>query len=448
MSKTEHEMAGVKVYEADLEKDFQEDPRNANKGTQRGNKMLETSIEQFGAARSIVADADGYIPAGNKTREALIAAGMHKAIVVETDGHTPIVVKRTDWHLKDKDNAARRYAYADNRVAEVDLSWDVDAIRADFGEGVNLAPWWSEAELQGMLNLDFGEESDDDAFEVRDGTATVTKPGDIWVLGDSRIICGDATDAVAVGTVCNGVKPGLLFTSPPYAQQRQYTKDSEQSLYDWDALMRGVFSAVEMASDAQVLVNLGLVHRDGEWVAYWDEWIKWMASNGWRKFGWYVWDQGPGMPGNHGGRLAPSFEFVWHFNRESVQPFKARECKHAGEASSKGGQRGKDSVVKKKSNAGAPIQQTAVHDSVIRVNRQGAAHGANGHPAPYPVGLPLVAIESWPGDVYDPFTGSGTTLIAATKKGRRFFGCEISPAYCDIVVERWEKATGGKASRG
>lgn len=159
-------MAGVKVYQADLEKDFQEDPRNANKGTQRGNKMLETSIEQFGAARSIVADADGYIPAGNKTREALIAAGMNKAIVIETDGHTPIVVKRTDWHLKDKDNAARRYAYADNRVAEVDLEWDADALKADMAEGVDLSSWFTADELTELTypNLDddkAGDEADE-----------------------------------------------------------------------------------------------------------------------------------------------------------------------------------------------------------------------------------------------------------------------------------------------
>lgn len=142
--------ARVRVYEADLEKDFREDPRNANKGTQRGHKMLETSIEQFGAARSIVADRDGFIPAGNKTREALIAAGMCKAIVVETDGNTPIVVKRTDWRLSDKASAARRYAYADNRVAEVDLEWDQGVIAEDVGE-MDLSQWFSADDLNSIL---------------------------------------------------------------------------------------------------------------------------------------------------------------------------------------------------------------------------------------------------------------------------------------------------------
>ncbi len=120
-----------KVYEADLEKDFKEDPRNANKGTQKGAKMLETSIEKFGAARSMVADADGFMPAGNKTREALVAAGIRNAVVVETDGNTPVIVKRTDWHLNEERGTAREYAYADNRIGQVNLEWDMEMVAVD-----------------------------------------------------------------------------------------------------------------------------------------------------------------------------------------------------------------------------------------------------------------------------------------------------------------------------
>ena len=88
-----------------------------------------------------------------------------------------------------------------------------------------------------------------------------------------------------------------------------------------------------MAADGQVLVNLGLIHRDNEVIPYWDGWQAWMRSQGWRRFAWYVWDQGPGMPGDWQGRLAPSFEFVFHFNRESRKPNKIVPCKHAGQES-------------------------------------------------------------------------------------------------------------------
>lgn len=141
-----------KVYEADLQDDFKEDPRNANKGTERGHKLLEQSVEKFGAARSMVADADGYIPAGNKTREALIAAGIRNAVVVETDGNTPVIVKRTDWKLTDGGNVAREYAYADNRIAEIDLQWDQAVFAEDVAVGIiEFVPWFSDAAIDEIL---------------------------------------------------------------------------------------------------------------------------------------------------------------------------------------------------------------------------------------------------------------------------------------------------------
>jgi len=91
----------------------------------------------------------------------------------------------------------------------------------------------------------------------------------------------------------DGAEADICFTSPPYAQQRDYKTGTQ----DWDALMQGVFSILPVKHGAQVLVNLGLVHRKGEWLPYWDSWIEWMRSDGWRRFGWYVWDQGPGLAG-------------------------------------------------------------------------------------------------------------------------------------------------------
>jgi DNA modification methylase len=69
--------------------------------------------------------------------------------------------------------------------------------------------------------------------------------------------------------------------------------------------------------DGQVLVNLGLIHRDNEWQPYWAGWLDWMRARGWRRFGLYTWDQGPGLPGDWNGRLSPAFELLFHFNREA-----------------------------------------------------------------------------------------------------------------------------------
>jgi hypothetical protein len=153
----------MKVYEADLRGDFKDDPKNANKGTQRGHGMLEKSVEQFGAARSMVVDANGIVVAGNKTREALINAGITNAVVVEVDGKTPVMVKRVDWDVNsDKGGRAREYAYADNRISEVDYLLDVEVIRDDLDKGVALSDFWSPADLHKIIDFDFSPATIDD----------------------------------------------------------------------------------------------------------------------------------------------------------------------------------------------------------------------------------------------------------------------------------------------
>jgi DNA modification methylase len=332
----------------------------------------------------------------------------------------------------------------------MNADWDEEMLKVELDdlhmEGFDVGMLgFDPDELSKAMKLDDKEVVED---EVPEPPANpITKPGDLWILGEHRLLCGDSTKAEDVERLMAGTKADLCFTSPPYGQQRDYTEEGKAKVADWDGLMRSVFGNLPMADAGQVLVNLGMIHRDGEWLPYWDGWIEWMREQGWRRFGWYVWDQGPGMPGDWNGRLAPSHEFVWHFNRESLRAEKARACKHAGESHGGKGQRGRDGKVKERSAGTAPVQSHAIHDSVFRVNRQGAMHGAEGHPAPYPVGLPVIAMQSWPGIAYEPFCGSGTTLIAAEQLGRKCYGMEISPAYCDVIIKRWETLTGKKAER-
>lgn len=133
--------------------DLTPDARNANRGTERGAYMIRRSLEEVGAGRSIVADAEGRIIAGNKTVEAAEELGL-PVRVVQTDGHELVVVQRTDLNLDDPHGLARRYAYWDNRTGQVDLEWDVEAIANDVLGGLDLSAMFTDAELGLALALD------------------------------------------------------------------------------------------------------------------------------------------------------------------------------------------------------------------------------------------------------------------------------------------------------
>ena len=117
---------------------------NANKGTQRGSAMLERSLREYGAGRSVLVDKSGRIIAGNKTIEAAGSIGLEEAVVGETDGSKVVIVKRTDLDLDSPQ--ARGLAIADNRVSEVGLEWDVDSLE-QIGKDLDLADFWSDDEL-------------------------------------------------------------------------------------------------------------------------------------------------------------------------------------------------------------------------------------------------------------------------------------------------------------
>lgn len=127
---------GVKIFDAGITPDR----HNANEGTQRGRGLLEKSLRKLGAGRSILTDKDGNVIAGNKTIEA--AADIDLPVrIVETDGNELVVVKRTDLDLySETDKRARQLAYADNKIAEVDLAWKPEQIAVDF-EPLELGEW-------------------------------------------------------------------------------------------------------------------------------------------------------------------------------------------------------------------------------------------------------------------------------------------------------------------
>ena len=398
------------------------------------------SIREFGFTNPVLIDSDCTIIAG------------HGRVLAATRLELENIPCIRLSHLTDAQRKA--YVIADNQLA-LKASWDNELLAIELGElnavdfDVDLLGFEAD-ELESLLGLepDKAEIVEDEVPEPP--ADPVTQPGDLWLLGDHRLLCGDSTKAEDVARLMDGAKADLCFTSPPYGQQREYTKEGKEKCEDWDGLMRGVFANLPMTKKGQVLVNLGLIHRDGEWIPYWDNWIEWMKEQGWRRFGWYVWDQGSGLPGDRSGRFAPSHEFVWHFNCEAVKPGhcvpKALNSirDRTGDAAMRMGAK----TTQKATSGKASLNTHKIPDSVIRIQRQcGRIETGDYHPAVFPVALPCSIMEAWDGVVYEPFLGSGTTLIAAEQLNRKCYGMEISPQYCDVIIRRWEKLTGNKATK-
>lgn len=158
--------------------DFVIDNRNANKHSPRGMSALETSLRTYGAARSIVVDRNNKVIAGNATLETAVDIGLEGAIVVPTDGKQLVVVQRTDIDLDSP--AGRGLAVSDNRVAELDLSWDADVLKELASEGVDLAALWNDDELAALLATQPLDAPEPGSGEDTDATHTCPKCGFRW----------------------------------------------------------------------------------------------------------------------------------------------------------------------------------------------------------------------------------------------------------------------------
>jgi ParB-like chromosome segregation protein Spo0J/DNA modification methylase len=415
--------------------------------------QIAASILEFGFVAPVLVDERGEIIAGHGRLLAAKSLGL---------AAVPTIVRAG---LTEAQKAA--YRLADNRIA-LNAGWDEALLAAEVAKlqemgGVDLALTGFDAgeldRLLAGLETETGNGAAASPAVASDGEPgndapaedpadaepepprqAVTRPGDLWLLGEHRLLCGDSTGAATVARVMAADRATLLFTSPPYGNQRDYTTGG---VLDWDALMQGVFGTLDHAvtRDAQLLVNLGLIHRDGEWLPYWQGWIEWMRASGWRRFGLYCWDQGPGLPGDWNGRLAPSFEFVFHFNRTARQANKIIPCRWAGHVNSeKGGLRAKDGTVGEWQHAGQGVQEMRIPDNVLRITRHKARGIETEHPAVFPVALPefLMRAYSDQGDVvFEPFGGAGTSIIAGQRTGRRVRAIELAPAYVDLVIARW-----------
>lgn len=377
--------------------------QNARTHSPQQIEKLTKSISQFGFINPIIIAEDGSVLAGHGRLEAAKALGMETVPTVSAA------------HL----SAAQRRAYmlADNRMA-MDAEWDesmlIEQLRALEAEGMDLGfTGFDSDELADLMRFDPVADADEDA--VPEATANpVSKLGDIWLLGNHRVRCGDSEDAEGVALLLAGAKPHLMVTDPPYGVE--YDADWRNHTGDEGRTGRAV----------------GKVLNDDK-----ADWRKaWALFPGDVAYVWHA--------GKFAGVVQESLEasgldirsqIIWAKNNLAIGRGDYH-WKHepAWYAVREGG----------KSHWQGSRKETTVWE----IDKPQKSE--TGHSTQKPVECmrrPIVN-NSQAGDaVYDPFLGSGTTLIACETEARVCYGSELNPAYVDVIVKRWQEFTGRQATR-
>ncbi len=391
-------------------KDLRLDDRNANRGTDRGRELLGASLKRLGTGRSILVDRRGAVIAGNKTLERAAALGL-AVRVVETDGKELVVVQRRDLDL-DRDKAARELAVADNRVAEVNLDWDPLVLKSLLEEGVDLDAYFTLEELDEVL----GEESVDGPAETEDpsldraaelaekwGTAT----GQVWTVPSKsraglvhRLMCGDSTRREDVRRLAGDARPIWVWTDPPYGiEYVGKTADSLTIQNDGAAALPHLLHEAFARAD-EILVDGAPIYVAHPAGCLSVEFARAFVDTGWHWHETLVWLKDSMVLGHSD----------YHYKHEPLlYGWKGKNRRWFG---------GRDQV------------------SVFEIPRPKASEL---HPTMKPPGLVVRCLRnsSRIGDVgYDPFSGSGTTLVASEQTGRACLAMEIDPKYVAVALER------------
>ena len=260
-----------------------------------------------------------------------------------------------------------------------------------------------------------------------------------------RLLCGDSTKAADVERVMGGDEINVAFTSPPYASQRKYDESSsfkpippDEYVEWWEPIQANV--AAHLAADGSLFVNIKEHCEDGQRSLYVkDLTLSHVRAWDWRFIDEFCWKRG-GVPGKWPNRFKNQWEPVLHFSRGKIIKLNHANVLHDSDGAfdySPDNPKSKTGFFSNRGRNDIAGQGKALPGNVITVGAE--VNQTDSHSAPFPVGLPAFFIKAFSdeGDnVYDPFLGSGTTMVAAETLGRRCFGIEISEAYTAVCLER------------
>ena len=350
--------------------------RNARTHSDEQVAQIAASIKEWGWTTPVLVDEEGQIIAGHGRVMAARKLGIEEV---------PVMIAR-GWSEAQR----RAYVLADNQLA-ANAGWDMDLLKVELGD-LNLAGFdldligFDDKMLAGLLAEETEGLTDEDA--VPDVPAEpVSVLGDVWTLGNHRLMCGDSTSIDAVQKLMNGIKPDLIHTDPPYGMNAVSKSSVLKKHYGTDIMGD---DTPEVAKDAFRLIN-GL-YPDAKQI--------WWGANYYCSAlpdseCWLVWDK------DNGGSDQTDCELAWANFRSVVRQF------------------------------------TMASEKKNRV-----------HPTQKPVALMEWIIKRFSlsaKTIADYFGGSGSTLIAAEKHGIQGFIMEFDPKFADVIIKRWQDFTGQEA---
>jgi len=379
--------------------DLQNDPKNARKRTDRSAKLIKQSLEQYGAARSIVIDENNRILAGNGTIAGAKAAGIKNLKIVEANGDEIIAVKRTGLSEEEKVGLA----IADNRTGDLS-EWDIDMLD-QLSKEHDLNDFFDKKELDDILSKKEvipteGLTDPDDVPEVPE--EPITKEGDLYILGNHRLLCGDSTNIQHVEKLMDDKKADMVFTDIPYNISQKSNGLRKLDYGEWDK------NVPEIGVEVQA-------HNLGESQYYFcgDEQLSGILKS---------------MKNNK----MSTRTFVWKKTNPTVMN---------GE---------KLWLPSQELCAYGKKPKAIFNGHCVHAFWEGCPDTARVHPNQKPIKMIEICINASSNKnnvVLDYFGGSGSTLIAAERLKRHAYLMELDPKYCDVIVKRWEDFTGNKAKR-
>ena len=367
--------------------------RNARTHSDEQIEIIANSIREFGFRNPVIIDENNMILAGHGRVKAAQWLGLETVPFVRWDDMT--------------DEQKRGFILADNKTAEL-AGWDFDIL---------------QDELQ-RIDLDMSEFGFDDIeIEIDDGGSITeddipeppkepkAKPGDLYQLGKHRLLCGDSTDEASVKKLFGGEQPFCIVTDPPYcsggfqeAGKRSGSIGTRENIMIANDTLstRGYINLIKAVIKAAG--DVGIVYAFTDWRMYITLYDT-MESSGFGLRNLIVWNKGSAGMGV-GWRAQHELCVMASRSAQKFNPHKAQ-------------------------------------GNVITCSRTGNVN----HPTEKPVELiaKIIDVTDFANAIYDPFSGSGTTLIACEQLGRPCYAMELEPQYVDVIIERWETLTGKKA---